>query len=563
MRFATLADAFATFEKESGNALRASLAEFFQTVPADGIKKAAYLSLGAIASDYDDVNLGMADKAAIKAVAAAFDVKERTVLAAFKQKGDIGLVAMTLAPKRRASLSVDDVWSSLHAIADTSGTGSQEAKQRLLIALLRKATSLEACYVVRLAVGKLRMGVAAKTVLDGLAGAFAIDRDVMDRAFNVCPDIGVIAETAAKNGAKGIGTIGVLVGRPVQMMLCQRVKLLSDVFKRMGPLVAAEQKYDGERVQVHKAGGRVRLYSRRLEDITHQFPEVVAAIRALKVTSLIVEGEVMAVAKDGSLLPFQTLMGRRRKHGIEQAAKDVPVRVFCFDLLFLDGKSLIDTGYVERYRLLTGIARPGAVLDIARRVVCEDVDCIEELFNAVVGKGGEGVVIKSLRPDSKYQAGVRGWHWIKWKPEYAKGMQDTFDLVVIGAFWGRGRRSGAFGALLCAVYNPMTGLFESVCKVGSGFSDADLASLSKKVKRVASMPKQVVVTGPMTPDVWVEPSKVVEVLAAEVTRSPFHAAGRGSSDKGFALRFPRFVRWRTDKTAEQATTTDEIARMAR
>jgi DNA ligase-1 len=560
MKFGALCHSYSRFETLSGNALRSALADFLKTVPTVDIKAVVYMTLGAIASDYDEINLGMADKMAIKAIALAAGKDEAKVSKEYKKKGDVGLVAESVCGTADGTLSVFDVFETLHLIATTSGTGSQEEKIRHFSGLLKKATPIEARYIGRLAVGKLRLGVAAKTVLDGLSLAYGIGKEKIEHAFNICPDIGIIAETVVGKGDDGISSIGVVVGRPVQMMLCQRVESLQEAIDKLGIPVAAEQKYDGERVQIHKDRKKVTLYSRRLENITSQFPELVkAASTNLNAASCIIEAEIMAVGKKGQLEPFQKLMSRRRKHGIEQMAKEIPAKAFCFELLYLNGKSLIKESYNTRYENLSSILRPNTSINLAQRVVCTDAKCIDALFKRVVGKCGEGVVIKSLRPDSDYQAGVRGWHWIKWKPEYSKGMQDTFDLAVIGAFRGRGRRSGRYGALLCAVYNKKTGKFESFCKLGSGFSDAELKSLSKKLTKSDSQPKNVVVLKQMTPDVWIQPTKVVEVLAAEITRSPFHAAGM-KDGKGLALRFPRFLRWRDDKKAEQATTTKEISR---
>lgn len=560
MRFATLAATYVQFETLSGNALRHELAAFLTKVPASDIKAVSYMTLGTIASDFDDVNLGLAGKMALRAVAIAYDKDEARVIADAKKKGDVGLAAEAAAKDVKPTLSVFDVFETLHRIAATSGTGSQDEKIRLFSDLLRKATALEARYIARLAVGQLRLGLASKTILDGLSKALGINKADIEHAFNICPDIGIIAETAVK-GQAAIKEIGVMAGRPVQMMLCQRVKSMQEALDKLGTPVAAEQKYDGERVQIHKDGKKVTLYSRRLENITHQFPDIVRTVSQVKARSCIIEGEIMAVGKKGELVAFQTLMSRRRKHGVEQMAKEIPVRVFCFELLFLNGKSLLREPYTTRYENLRAIIKPSAGIDFAQRVICEDARCIDALFKRVVGKGGEGVVVKSLRHDSDYQAGVRGWHWVKWKPEYSKGLQDTFDLVVIGAFWGRGRRSGLYGAVLCAAYNKKQDRFESFCKVGSGFSDVELAALPKKLVKAGGKPNNVDVTKQMTPDVWIEPTKVIEVLAAEITKSPFHMAG-WKDGKGLALRFPRFVGWREDKKPEQATSVEEIVRMS-
>ncbi len=563
MKFNDCATHYARFETLSGNALRDAVTAFLTTVPAADIKQVVYMTLGSIASDYDNVNLGIAYKTAVKAIAQAYRVPEQTVLTNTKHEGDVGGVAQAFASAKKPVLTVADVFDTMHRIARTSGVGSQDVKTRLFAGLLAKATPLEARYISRLAIGRLQLGFASKTILDALAQAFAPgNKKELVHAFNICPDIGLIAQTLLKKKIAGIQTIGVVVGRPVQMMLCQRIDNLAQAFHKLGATVAAEQKYDGERVQIHKDGKRVVLYSRRLENITTQFPDVVTTVlQKVKARSCIMECEIMAV-KNGQLQPFQTLMSRRRKHGVEAIAKTIPVKLFAFDLLYLNGTSIIRDSYVARYKKLSAIVRPSAGIDLARRVLCHDVACVQHLFEQVVGKGGEGVVIKSLRPDSDYQAGVRGWHWIKWKPEYTPSLRDTFDLVVVGAYLGRGRRAGGYGALLCAAYNDKNDTFESACKVGTGFTDNDLASLPKLLKKTSTQPKNIIVTKQMLPDVWIRPTLVAEIVAAEITKSPYHTVAR-TGEKGLALRFPRFIRWRDDKRPHQATTSKEIATMAK
>jgi DNA ligase-1 len=560
MRFAQLCQEYDKLERLSGNALRAEFGRFLGIVPSGEIGMVAYMTLGSIASDFEDVNLGIADKMVAKALAATGKASENAILADYKRRGDIGLVAEDYAGATKAALGIKDVFAALHKIAETAGGGSQDRKIALLAGLLRKSTPLEARYIARLCVGKLRLGVASKTILDGLAQAYDIERKDLDQAWTLCPDIGIVANAAVK-GKAAVKRIGVLVGRPVQMMLCQRAESIAEALGRLGTPCAIEQKYDGERVQVHKDKDKVTLYSRRLENITHQFPEIVAGAKKAKAQSFICEGEIMGI-KGNKLLGFQTLMSRRRKHNIEEMAKEIPVKCFCFELIFLNGKSLIDEPYAKRHDMLQKVLGGNPTLELAERMLCKDVKCVDLFFRSIVNRGGEGVVMKRL--SGGYEAGVRGWNWVKWKPEYTKGLQDTFDLVVIGAYQGRGRRSGSYGALLCAVYNEKTGMFESFCKLGSGFSDADLASLPKLLTKTKEKPNNVMtVEKQMTPDIWIAPTKVVEVLAAQITKSPFHMAGRKpGSATGLALRFPRFIRWRDDKKPEQATTTKEVLRMA-
>lgn len=554
MKFLELAQLYEKLEKTSSyNTMRDILSEFFKKTPKEELEHAAYLTLGQIASQFADINLGMAGKMAIKSIAQAGNEKEEKILQQAKKLGDVGKVA-ELYPGR-GSLTVKTVFETLHKIAEASGAGSQDKKITLLAQLLKQARPIEARYLARIVLGDLRLGVGDKTVLDALAIAYTGGKEArkeLEQAYHVCPDVGEIARTLAHKGMTGIRKIGVKLGVPIQTMLCQRIKDIEEVEKKMGYPVVVEEKYDGERIQVHKNGNKIKLYSRRLEDITLQFPDVVEAIKkAVKAKNCVIDSECMSVDSKGNLLSFQTLMQRRRKHDVAEYVKKIPVALFCFDLLFVNGKSIIREPYKKRYATLQKYVKQTGRINLAIKKICNDADCIEDLFNKTVEHGGEGVVIKDL--DGPYEAGVRGWHWIKWKPDYVKGLRDTFDLVVVGAYLGRGRRAGTYGALLCAVYNDITDRFETFCKLGSGFTDKELAGLLRKFKKIPHKPARLEISKSMTPDVWLEPRIVVEVTGAELTKSPNHTAG-------YALRFPRFLRWR-EKSPEEATTKKEIMKM--
>ena len=436
-----------------------------------------------------------------------------------------------------------------------SGPGSQDQKSNILVSILQKTSSKGAKYVTRIVLGTLRMGVAEMTVIDSLAIAFTgekSNKQYLEKAYNICPDVGVIAETVSKKGLKGLEKIEIKVGRPIKMMLAQRVSELSEVSKKMPGKVSVEGKYDGERVQAHKdEEGKINLFSRRLEKITEQFPDLVEYLEKVKAKEFIVEAEIIAIDDKGNHLPFQTLMQRRRKHNVEEYIKKIPVQAKNFDLLFCNGKSYLHEPYQKRVDKLDKIVPKSKNLTTADKIVTDNVEKIDEFFQQMLEEKYEGIMIKSLQ--GEYQAGTRGWNWIKWKKEYVKDMIDTFDLVVVGAFHGRGRRSGTYGALLCAAYNNKEDQFETVCKLGTGLTDKTLAELPNKLQKfkINHKPPRLKIKKEMHPDVWFTPGIVVEVLAAEVTKSPYHSVG-------LALRFPRFVRYREDKKAEQATTCKEV-----
>ncbi len=566
MKFSKLADVLEMLENTgSSNKMSEIAAKFFQLAPQNEIGIAAHLMLGEIAPAYTDINMGMAEKMAVKAIAIAFGKKEANVSADFKKKGDIGLAAEALAMGQE-QLTLKEVFKGFHNIAKSSGTGSQEKRVRILAQLLKKANRREARYLARIIVGTLRTGASTMTILDGLAIAFTgakKNRTAIERAYDLNPDIGIIAEQLAKKGLKGIKTI-ITIGRPIKMMLCQRIQNLSDIKKKMG-LAAVEDKLDGERIQAHCDGTHITLFSRRMENITAQFPDVVEACRKnVKAKNYIIEGEVVPIDKKGGILSFQLLMQRRRKHNIKEYITKIPVRYFVFDLLLLENKPYLQEPYPTRRKKLENIIKNSWHIQLIRNKITSNIDEIKKFFETGVQKGTEGVVIKSCAKESVYKAGTRAWLWVKWKQEYAKGLRDTFDLVAVGAFSGKGRRKSGYGALLCAAYNKNRDLFETFCKIGSGFTDKQLAELPKKFKKliVKEKPKNVSAVARLNVDSWFEPKIVVEVLGAEITKSPIHSCAK-DNDYGLALRFPRFLRYREDKKAEQATTVDEIIKIHR
>ncbi|MFH1396723.1 MAG: ATP-dependent DNA ligase [archaeon] len=565
MEFSKLAQIYEELENTpSGNKMREILAEFFKKVPKEDLSIVSYLTLGQIASDYDNVVLGLADKTALKAIITASGQDSSKVKKILQETGDLGLTAekvcgkttMTLIPKSK--LSIKEVFDKLHKIAEASGSGSQELRTGLLASLLQKASPTEAKYIMRISVGTLRMGVGDMTVLDALAIAFTGEKknkEFLEKAYNICPDLAIISETLVKKGIKGIENIDIHVGRPIKMMLAQRVKELDEVPKKIPSKLAIEGKFDGERVQAHKdEKGKIHLFSRRLDDITAQFPDLAKALEEkVKAKTFVIEGEILAVDKDGNPKPFQTLMQRKRKYDIADYVKKVPIVLKAFDLLYLNGKSYLHEPYHKRTKELENIIPNKGLLLVANKIYTEDLDEINKFFHKMLKEGFEGIIIKGM--DSEYQAGTRGWSWIKWKKDYVKEMVDTFDFVIVGAFYGKGKRSGTYGALLCASYNDKDDTFETVCKLGTGLTDELLAELPKKLKKyeVDKQPARLEIKKELKPDIWFEPKLVVEVSGAEITKSPTHTCA-----SGLALRFPRFIRYRDNKKAEQATTSKEV-----
>jgi DNA ligase 1 len=572
-----IAEAYRDLEAATGRlALIERLAKLLEQTPAELLPTVCYLCQGQIAPDFAGVELGVAERLAARAVATAAGVTAERVLAGTRETGDLGLtaeqLAATTATSRPAGLEVGLVFETLHQVAAAEGSGSQARKLELLGGLLGRATPLEARYLLRLVTGTLRLGVGTPTILDALATVHAGGRKarpVLERAYNICCDLGLVAQTLATGGLEAVERLQVQAGKPVRPMLAQRMSSPAEILAKLGGPCAAEYKYDGIRVQAHRtADGGLELFTRRLERVSTQFPEVVELLdQSVGPREVILEGEVVAFdPASGELRPFQDVMFRRRKYGISEAVRDYPVSLFCFELLYADGQDLTRLPYLERRAHLTQAVTPSARLRLATAERVSDEAALERMFEQAVAEGCEGLICKSLDPAVGYQAGARGWSWIKLKRDYRTELTDTLDLVVVGGLAGRGRRAGMYGALLLAVYDSDADRFQTICKCGTGFSDADLAALPARLAPLVRAEPPARVDSRWAADVWFAPTLVVEVLAAELTLSPHHTAGWGTlkDDAGLALRFPRFTgRWRDDKAPEDATTVEEVVGMYR
>jgi DNA ligase 1 len=577
VRYEVVAETYRDLEAASGRLqMIERLADLVRQTPAELLPTIALLCQGQIAPDFAGVELGMAERLAARAVAQAAGVPAEQVLAGVRDTGDLGLAAERLLeelePGRPATLEVGTVFEGLHEVAQAQGTGSQGRKLAGLVGLLERATPLEARYLLRTVTGNLRLGIGTATILDALAEVHTDgrkQRPILERAYNICSDLSLVAATLVEGGLAAVEAMEVRAGNPVRPMLAQRLSEPGEILAKLGGRCAAEYKYDGIRVQAHRtADGTLELFTRRLDRVSTQFPEVVELLGdSLSPREAILEGEVVAFdPASGELRPFQDVMFRRRKYGIAEATKDFPVSMFCFELLYADGEDLTRLPYLERRSRLAEAITASPRLRLATAEQVEDEAALERVFDAAVAEGCEGLICKSLNPAAHYQAGARGWQWIKLKRDYRSELSDTLDLVVVGGLAGRGRRAGMYGALLLAVYDPAGDRFQTICKCGTGFSDAELAGLPARLAPQARAQRPARVDSRWAADVWFEPTLVVEVLAAELTVSPHHTAGWGllQEDAGLALRFPRFTgRWRDDKSPTDATTVEEVISLFR
>lgn len=579
MKFSQIADCY---EKIGATTKRLEmtdyLVELLKLTSKDIIDKVVYLTQGKLYPDFVDIQTGIAEKLAIQAVAKATGKSEKETGEDLAKTGDIGETAQKfLARKTQATLfkgtplTVEKVYDTLDRMARASGTGSMDRKLSLLAGLLTSATPKEAKYIIRTVTGSLRLGIADMTVLDALAIAYGGGkeaRDALERAYNISSDLGKVAKIVAKKGIKGIEKIKVSLEKPIRPMLAERLGSPEEILEKLNGKCMAEFKYDGERVQAHKQGEQVTLFSRRLENITNQYPDAVELFKKhVKAKNAIIEAECVAVDSDtGEMKPFQELMHRRRKYGIKEAMEEYPVSLFMFDVLYADGEDYTLKPYLARHRKLEQIIKENTRAKTAESLVVDNAEDMEKFFEKAVESGCEGLMCKSIAKDSIYQAGARGWMWIKYKRDYKSEMTDTMDLVVIGAFHGRGKRAGTYGALLLTAYNPDKDTFETVTKCGTGFTDEDLKRLPKIMEKHKIPHKHPRVQSMLEADVWFEPAVVIEVLGAEITLSPVHTCAIDAirKESGLAIRFPRFTgNYRFDKCAEDATTDKEIVKTYR
>ncbi len=554
------------------------LVDLLRKTPPEIIDKVVYLTIGEIYPPFVGIELGVADKLALRAVRLASGAREKEVQEAYSKLGDVGLVGEKMLSKKTQvtlfmqQLTVEDVYSALEKIAKASGEGAMEARVQILSGLLASAQPKEAKYILRIVTGKMRLGVADMTVLDALAILFGGGKEArkhFERAYNLSSDIGYVAKVAASEGLEGIKKFRITIGKPIRPMLAERLSSPQEILEKLGGKCLAEYKYDGERMQIHKSRKTVIIFSRRQENITNQYPDVVEMAEGnIEAEEAILECEAVAVDPDtGDMLPFQELMHRKRKHDIHKAVEQYPVNLYFFDVLYVDGRDLTVEPLLERRKVLESIVKVDDRVKLSKATFIDnDVEGLERFFQEAIEYGCEGLVVKSISEDAIYRAGARGWLWIKYKRDYKSEMIDTVDLVVVGAFHGRGRRSGTYGALLMAAYDKDRDVFQSVCKVGSGFTDEDLKKLPEMLEPYKIPHRHARVESGMEADVWLEPKIVLEIIGAEITLSPTHRAGWGSIREGYglAIRFPRFTgRYRFDKAPEDATTVKELIEMYR
>ena len=571
MEFSILAESLNKMESTTKRLeLTQHLVELFEKTPQDVISKIVYLLQGKLRPDFEGIELGVAEKLAIRAISKSSGITTKKIEDEYRKSGDLGQAATKILEQKTQTtflvenITVERVYETLFKIARLGGSGSQDMKIKYISSLLNDASPLEARYILKILLGTLRLGVAENTVMDALATAYTgskENRKALEHAYNVSSDLGKVAQTIASKGLKGVEEFEIILFNPIRPMLADRVKSEEESIEKMGIEFAAEYKLDGERVQLHVEGEKVVLFSRSLENISEYYPDIIEKIpKALLADQVILEAEAVAINENtGEFLPFQELMHRRRKYKIEKAVSQYPITVNFFDVLYYNGKSCLESKYSERRKLLEKIVKEDDFAKHVPMTVVKSESEIEDFLENSINSGCEGLMLKML--DKPYQAGSRGSYWLKLKREYRNELGDSLDLVVIGAFFGKGRRTGLYGTLLLASYDEDTDIFTSICKVGTGFTDEYLDQLYQILSDKVTIKKNPRIDSEMEADVWFEPELVIEVVASEITLSPIHKAARDSirKDAGLALRFPKFTgKIRVEKFAEDASTNEEV-----
>jgi len=534
------------------------VADLLKKVDIKELPIATHFIMSEVFPAWSGEQLGIGTSLLYVSLSRASGMSVKSIESLIRTTGDIGDTALLILKEKRKNqvtfssfleeqpeLSITEVYNRFKVASEASGKGSQDIKIKNLQFLFNSSTPREAKYISRLALEELRIGVGEGVVRDAIAKAFSVPVDVVEHAFMVTNDLGIVAATAKEGGVEALEHLGIEINRPIKMMLSQiSPDIVADI-KEMKE-AAIEWKFDGARVQVHKAGDSVTLFSRKLENVTNSLPDLVEIIRKhVKAESAILDGEAVAVDENGKPRAFQEILKRfRRKYDVEEKALGIPIQLNLFDIMYLNGKTLIDLPLIERRKALESCVESSVEdsksICVDKQVITGDLEVIEKIYREALEAGHEGVMVKN--PNSFYSPGKRGKNWLKKKP-----LMETLDLVVVGAEWGFGRRANLIGSYTVACYDPETLRYLQVGKVGTGLTDDQLKELTEMLSGLME--------GGEAGGVFaIRPKIVLEIAFEEIQKSPNY-------DSGFALRFPRFIRIRDDKDPEEADTIQRIGKV--
>ncbi len=549
--FIYFADICNTIEGIPGSLEMTSVvAEMLKEVSDDELPVVTYFIMGQVFPEWTGSQLGIGTSLLYTALSKSSGVSLKEIEGLVKETGDIGEVAGRIFVNEKKnqstfsafmdepeSLSIMDVYERFRMISVSNGKGSQNTKMKHLQYLFSLATPREARYIARLAIEDLRIGVGEGIVKNSIAKAFDVPGSNIERGFMLTNDLGALAEAARRGGVDEVSGLSMVLNRPVRMMLAQLAPGIPAVLEDLGQ-VAIEWKFDGARVQIHKKSGDVNIFSRKLENVTASLPDIVQAVKEnIEAESIIIEGEAIAVDENGRPRAFQEILKRfRRKYDVESTVREIPLTLKAFDILYLNGNDLIDLPLFQRRSILSENVRNGSGISVDEQILTDDEAEINRLYQMALDAGHEGIMIKN--PQAPYSPGKRGKNWLKKKP-----VMETLDLVVVGAEWGYGKRANVIGSYALACYDPDAGRYLPIGRVATGFSDEVLSDLTKMFADHILVEEG--------RQIEIRPKIVFEVAFEEIQKSPNY-------ESGYALRFPRLVNVRTDKSPEEAETIERI-----
>ncbi|RLG18791.1 DNA ligase [Nanoarchaeota archaeon] len=567
MKFSEVADIYEKLEKTTKRLeLTAIIRDFIKRVDSEHLPKVLLLLCGEIFPKYSDKEVGIASQLMIKAISLATGLSEAEVENSWKELGDLGLAAEKALKERkqftllREEITVEKIFQNLEKCAELTGPGTVDKKISLVAELISNASPKEAKYIVRLILGELRVGVAEGIIRDAIAQAFLI-KDLSNRkeveeatkaveyAWNILSDFGEVARIAKEEGINGLRKVKPVLGKPIQLMLGEKAPSIQEVLKEFGKL-AAEWKYDGMRAQCHKKGDKVWIFTRRLEDVTKQFPDLVKLCKECLIPNeCIVEGEVLGIdPKTGYPLPFQVLSQRiHRKYEIERMVKEIPIQMNLFDVVYVDGETFFDKPFKERRKILEKIVKvKKGKFQLAKQIVTDSLEELEKFYHEALNAKQEGIFLKVL--NSPYMFGRRVGGWYKIKP-----VMETLDLVIVGATWGTGKRAGWLGSFVLACRDESTGKFLRCGMLGTGIKEKKENPEDVTFEDLTELLKPHIIKESGT-HVERAPYLVVEDAYQEIQKSPNY-------ESGFALRFPRLVRIRFDKSPDECDTVERVKKL--
>lgn len=552
------------------------LKDLISNLGPEEVDKGVYLSLGLLKALYENPKFNMADKLIIRAISLYSNISTDEILQNYKNEGDLGNVIANIRNKSGSkNLSILQVWEALFEISSFEGSGSQDKKIQHLANLYSKCTPIENKFITRIVLGTTRLGFTETTIIDALNKFIDGNKEskaIIESKYYVRPDIGLISKKIKESGIKGLDELKIETGVPIEPQLAQRANYVEEAIERNSEVIA-ELKYDGTRVQLHLDKNKkvqsqvqtlfeeskeifIKTFTRNLEETTHQFPEIIEASKKyINATSVILDGEAVGFNKETqTFLPFQETIQRKRKHGVLEIAKQIPLRYFVFDILYLNNKSLLDTPLEERQKILKDILLENDTIVPSNSIKTSNPVQLKGFFEKAKARNIEGIMAKN--PNSSYLAGGRGYSWMKIKrlDNNKTNLADSIDVVILGYYFGKGERSNfGIGTFLVGIYDKKEERFKTISKIGTGLKDNDWEYLKTKADQIklSKVPSNVEIPSQFIPDVILEPKIVVEVLCDEISISTQHSCG-------FALRFPRLVSFRTDKSETQTTSPQEI-----